>query len=59
VTAKPTLPPIPPPPSVQPALSECGLALVPVERLERFLEALARLDGRHGEVDGRHGEVAG
>jgi hypothetical protein len=32
---------------------------VTVERLERFLEVLARLDRRHGEVDGRHGEVAG
>jgi Cft2 family RNA processing exonuclease len=47
---KPTLPTIPAPQSVKPALSESGLALVPVERLERFLEALARLDGRHGEV---------
>jgi Cft2 family RNA processing exonuclease len=50
VTAKPTLPTIPATPSARPTLSEGGLALVPVERLERFLEALARLDGRHGEV---------
>jgi Cft2 family RNA processing exonuclease len=52
MTAKPTLPPIPAPPSVKPALSGGGLALVPADRLERFLEALARLDGRHGEVAG-------